>query len=406
MSAPSRLESRLAFLAFFFTLFLFFTPFEQGGPNPSMLPKYLVAGLSLMLLIPLAVIRPVRLRAPTVHVLVLLFLILMHVTLVKSGPGQFALLILADMCAAMILYEATFHWRQEFRSAIGWLLFINAVFIGLQALLFFCTSAGMVDFYKMLFGSDSRFSEDYLNITRFSGLQVEPGTYANYIGCLLAIYMLVSDFSERLVLLTCVSIIGIFLTNSGSSVYFVPLVTGLGLFLWRGKIRTVHLILLAAAIYAYLLASGIITHLEERFVNQPSDGSLSHRIEGVSAYLAMTPEEKFVGVGFVNDPCVRCYYQDIGFLFNLSTRGGAVVSLALLVLLARLVRVNGLILATLLVLVPLNEKMYFYEPSAWLFLLFALNGPIYLAKGRSTRARAGESGNESSSRWASAADSV
>jgi hypothetical protein len=322
----------------------------------------------------------VRPRAPTMHVLLLLALIFMHATLVISGPGQFAMLIAADMCAAMLLYELSFHWRREFRAAIAWLLVINVLFIVLQAFLFFATSAGIVDFYKMIFGADSRFSEDYLNITRFSGFHVEPGTYANYMGCLLAIMMLVSEFSERLVLLTCVSIIGIFLTNSGSSVYFVPLVTVLGLYLWRKKVRPLHLIILAAAIATYLVASGIVTHLEERFINQPSDGSLTHRIEGLAAYRAKSVEEKYVGIGFVSDPCVRCHYQDIGVLFNLTTRGGAVVSLALLGLLVRMIRVNGLVLATLLVLVPLNEKMFFYEPPVWLFILFALTGPSYAAR--------------------------
>jgi hypothetical protein len=375
MNAPSRLESRLAFLAFFCTLFLFFTPFEQGGPRPSMAPKYLGAGMALLMMAPFAAMRPLRLRVPAVHVLIVLLFIVMHATFIKAGPSQFALLIAADMAAAMLLYEASFHWRREFQLAIAWLLFINAAFIVLQAVLYYGTSAGMVDFYKMLFSADSRVSEDYLNITRFSGLQVEPGTYANYIGCLLAIMMLVSDFSERLLLLVCVSIIGIFLTNSGSSVYFVPLVTVLALFVWRKKVTPFHLVLLAAAIATYLLASGIVTHLEERFVHQPEDGSLSHRLRGVAAYWATRPEEKFVGIGFVEDPCVRCHYQDIGVLFNLSTRGGAVVWLALLVMLARLVRVNGLILAALLVMVPLNEKMYFYEPPVWLFVLFALTGP-------------------------------
>jgi hypothetical protein len=376
MRAPNRLESPLVFLAFFCTLFLFFTPFEQGGPNPSMIPRYLVAGVSLMLLFPLLVVRSVRLRAPTVHVSLVLALIFMHATLVISGPGQFAMLIAADMCAAMLLYELSFHWRREFRAAIAWLLVLNVLFIGMQAFLFFATSAGIVDFYKMLFGSDSRFSEDYLNITRFSGFHVEPGTYANYMGCLLAIMMLVSEFSERLVLLTCVSIIGIFLTNSGSSVYFVPLVTLLGLYLWRKEVRPLHLIILAAAIATYLIASGIVTHLEERFINQPSDGSLTHRIEGLAAYRAKSVEEKFVGIGFVSDPCVRCHYQDIGVLFNLTTRGGVVVTLALLGLFVRMIRVNGLVLAVLLVLVPLNEKMFFYEPPVWLFVLFALTGPM------------------------------
>jgi hypothetical protein len=380
MPASSRLASRLVFLAFFFTLFLFFTPFEQGGPNPSMIPRYLVAGLSLMLLFPLLAIRPVRLHAPTMHVAVVLSLIFLHATLVISGPGQFALLIAADMCAAMLLYELSFHWKREFRLAVACLLAMNVLFIVLQATLFFATSTGMVDFYKMLFGSDSRFSEDYLNITRFSGFHVEPGTYANYMGCLLAIMILVSAFSERLVLLTCVSIIGIFLTNSGSSVYFVPLVTALGLYLWRKEIRPMHLIVLAAAIATYLLASGIVTHLEERFINQPADGSLTHRIEGLAAYRAKSVEEKFVGIGFVSDPCVRCHYQDIGVLFNLSTRGGAVVTLALLAMLTRMIRVNGLVLTALLVLVPLNEKMFFYEPPVWLFVLFALTGPIHAAR--------------------------
>ncbi|THC40373.1 hypothetical protein [Massilia sp. Mn16-1_5] len=380
MNASNRRESRLVFLTFFCTLFLFFTPFEQGGPNPSMLPKYLAGGASLVLLFPFATMRPLRLRAPVVHVFCAMVFILLHATLIKSGPAHFALLILADMSAAMLLYELSFHWRREFQSAVGCLLFINAVFIGLQAVLYYGTSAGMVDFYKMLFGADSRFAEDYLNITRFSGFHVEPGTYANYIGCLLAIMMLVSQFSERLLLLTCASIIGIFLTNSGSSVYFVPLVTVLALYLWRKNVKTVHLLVLAAAISTYLLASGIVTHLEERFIHQPSDSSLSHRILGVAAYVATSPEEKFIGVGFVQDPCFRCYYQDIGALFNLSTRGGAVMWLAMLGMLLRMIRVNGLILATLLVLLPLNEKMFFYEPPLWLFVLFALTGPGYVAR--------------------------
>jgi hypothetical protein len=53
-----------------------------------------------------------------------------------------------------------------------------------------------------------------------------------------------------------------------------------------------------------------------------------------------------------------------------------VVTLALLGLFVRMIRVNGLVLAVLLVLVPLNEKMFFYEPPVWLFVLFALTGPM------------------------------
>jgi hypothetical protein len=55
-----------------------------------------------MRLFPLLAVRPVRLRAPTVHVLILLSLIFLHVTLVICAPGQLALLIFANLSAAML----------------------------------------------------------------------------------------------------------------------------------------------------------------------------------------------------------------------------------------------------------------------------------------------------------------
>lgn len=384
MNSPNRLESRLAFIALFCALSLFFTPFEQAGPNPSMLPKYLVAGGSLFLLLPFAAIRPIRFDPPALHVLVVLALILVHVTAIEPVPGQFVLLIFADIFAAILLYQASFHWRREFRTAIEWLLWINAAFIIVQAGLFYVAGTGILDFHKMVFGSESRFSEDYLNIARFAGLQDEPGTYANYMGCLLAILLLTSDFSQRLLLLACVSLLGILFTNSGSSMYFAPLLVVLALYLWRKQIRAWHLVALAAALAAYLLASGIVTHLEERFF-QREDGSLSHRIEGVAAYKATTPEQKFVGIGFGEDPCVRCFYQDIGVLFNLTTRGGAAMLLVLLGVLVRMIRANGLVLAILLALLPLNEKMFFYEPALWLFVAFAMTGLPSSAPARGAR---------------------
>jgi hypothetical protein len=153
-------------------------------------------------------------------------------------------------------------------------------------------------------------------------------------------------------------------------VYFVPVLLVLMAYLWRSKIRASHLLVLGAAILAYLVFSGILTHLEDRFFEH-EDGSLSHRVEGMHAYVTQSIEEKFFGVGFGSDPCVRCYYQDIGVTFNLVTRGGAVVTLALALLVVRSIAVNGVILASILFLIPLNEKMFFYEAPIWLFLMLA-----------------------------------
>lgn len=366
----AKLNSRIAFLALLTTLFLLFTPFEQSGSHPTMFPKYLAAGVGLVLLAPLLILRPLVIRPPTVLTTLAVLTVVMHGLLIKPVPAQFTLLILANGALAFMLYEASFHWRREFIASVSCLLLINAVLISAQALMFYSVTHSIYDFHKLLFGSDSRFAEDYLNIARFSGMQVEPGTYANYMGCLTAILLLSSDYGSKVLWTAFLAVLSIFLTNSGSSVYFVPVLVAMMAYLWRSKIRPAHLIVLALAIFAYLWFSGVITHLEDRFIEH-DDGSLSHRVEGMHAYMNQSVEEKIFGVGFGSDPCVRCYYQDIGVTFNLVTRGGALVSFAMLLIVVRMVQAKGLFLATILFLIPLNEKMFFYEAPVWLFFLLA-----------------------------------
>ena len=369
-----KMESRFAFAAFFCSLFLFFTPFElQTGAVNSMLPRYLVAGIAIVLLAPLVALRPIKLKIASVLVLIALCTIIFHAIFISPVPAQFLLLISANLVLAIALYETSFNWRKEFVSAASLLLIVNATVISLQASLFYVFSHGIFDFHKLIFGSHSRFTEDFLNIARFSGLQIEPGTYANFIACLLAILMLASDFTERILWISFFSVISIFLTNSGSSIYFVPVLMALLAYLWRKKIRISHIAILLVAIATYLYFSGVISHMEARFMER-DDGSLSHRFEGIHAYLTTSLEEKIFGVGFGADPCVRCYYQDIGVTFNLLTRGGSIVAIALALLLFRSIAVNGIVLSTILFLIPLNEKMFFYEMPIWLFMLFAANG--------------------------------
>lgn len=368
---PARTSRIPAALALFVPLFLLFTPFEQGGPNPSMFPKYFSAGVSALALAPLFVITRLRFRVESQLVLVTLAMFVFHALVVKPVPFHFLLLVLLNVVLAVFIYEASFAWRAEFVTAVSWLLLLNAVVIAAQALMFHLLGAPIFDFHKMIFGSNSRFVEDYLNIARFSGLHVEPGTYANYIGCLAAILMLTSEFSARFVALCFVAVLSVFVTNSGSSVYFVPVMVLLLGYLWHSKVRLIHVVVLAGSLCAYLLLSGVLEHLETRFFEQ-DDGSLSHRIDGVNAWLALTLEEKLIGVGFAEDPCVRCYYQDIGMIFNLLTRGGIVVLLAFALVIGRMLVANGLVLSVLLMLIPINEKMFFYEAPIWLFILFAM----------------------------------
>lgn len=369
--ARQRVRGRIAFLGFFVSLFLLFTPFEQGGDNPSMFPKYFVAGASVLALAPLFFITRVRVRIETRLALVVLAMVAFHTIVVNPVPFHFTLLIVLNMLVAAFIYEASFSWRAQLVSAASLLLWINAFMIVLQAMLFYLTGGPIVDFHKMLFGTESRFVEDFLNIARFTGLQVEPGTYANYMGCLAAILILCAEFNRRFVITCMVAVLSVFVTNSGSSAYFVPvLILQLG-YLWRSKVRPIHIVLLVGAVVAYAAFSGVAEHLESRFL-QNDDASLNLRIEGVNAWKALGLDEKLIGVGFGADPCVRCFYQDIGMVFNLLTRGGVVVTLAFALLLGRMLLANGVVLAGLLILVPIDEKMFFYEAPIWLYFLFAM----------------------------------
>jgi hypothetical protein len=169
---PRRMRSAYAFLAFFFALFLLITPFELTGGDGSMFPKFLSAGLALALAGPLLLITPIRLQVPSLLLFVVLLTIVLHLAVVKPGPPQYILLICANFAVAIVLYETSFHWRRQFEAALSCLLIINIVMIALQAALFYLVSSTIIDFHKAIFGSPSRFVEDYLNIARFSGLQV------------------------------------------------------------------------------------------------------------------------------------------------------------------------------------------------------------------------------------------
>lgn len=380
-----RAGGKLALPCFLVALFLLFTPFEQGGPNPSMFPKYFAAGGSFAVLLPLAVLARMRFRVESQLAVVVLGMVVFHGLVVNPLPLHFVLLIILNTALAIVIYETSFTWRAEFVTAITCVLVVNAIFITVQALLFHLVGGPIIDFHKMLFGSNSRFVEDFLNIARFPGLQVEPGTYANYIGCLIAIFMLASTYSTRFMLVCFMAVLSVFVTNSGSSVWFVPLLIALLGYLWRSKVRAWHLILLILAVVAYMYFSGVMVHLEERFIER-DDGSMSHRIEGVHAWMAKSVEEKLIGVGFGADPCVLCYYQDIGMVFNLLTRGGLIVTLAFIVMFGRMMLANGVVMAGLLLLVPINEKMFFYEGPIWLFFLFAMTPHVQSAKAHASSA--------------------
>jgi hypothetical protein len=365
--------SKSAFLAFFIAVFLLFTPFEEAGANATMFPKYFAAGASLLLLTPMLVVAKVKFRRASLFVSLVVISLTIHMLVVQPAPTQFVLLVAANISLAIVAYEARFLFRQEFEAALAGLLIINAFAIVVQTALFYFVNGKIYDIHGLIFGSTSRTAEDFLNIARFTGIHVEPGTYTNYVSCMLAIYVISCDFSKMVFRIAATSLFTVLLTHSASAVFFVSVLLLLLGWIWWDKIALHHLLTLLAAIVVYSYASDFIAHLQMRFL-AGDDGSLSLKVLGINTYKQASLEDKLIGFGFGKDPCSACHYQDIGVVLNLLSRGGVIVGLTIIPLLLRSLRLHGLLFSVLLFSVPVYCIMSFYEAPIWLFILFALTG--------------------------------
>lgn len=370
--------SKIAFMAILVALFLLFTPFEESGANPTMLPKYIAAGASMFLLAPLTLFRRIQLTQPSLLVLVLLFTLTFHVIIVKPVPPQFVLLIAANLALAIVIYQYRFTYKKEFEAAVACLLIINVLTLAVQVGLFYFVTHAIYDIHKMLFRSESRVVEDYLNIARFSGIHVEPGTYTNYVSCLLAIYVFSTGFSKKVMGLAVASTFSVLMTHSASSIFFVSVLLLLFGWLWRERVTLLQMLMVLGAIVLYVHASNFLVHLQTRFGDH--DPSLSFKMLGINTYLESGVEEKFIGFGFGSDPCSDCHYQDIGVILNLVSRGGIILLLSFSLLFFRAMRLHGIILATLIFSIPAYCIMYFYETPIWVFILFATSSGKLLDK--------------------------
>jgi hypothetical protein len=370
--------SIISSLAFFIALFLLFTPFEEGGTRPTMLPKYFAAGASMLVLFPLVFFRKIQVTRPSVLVLTLLSTLVFHVVAVRPVPPQFVLLIIANISLAVAIFEARFAYKKEFELAVTCLLVINVLALIVQVGLFYFVTHSIYDIHKSVFGAESRVVEEYFNIARFAGLHVEPGTYTNYVSCLLAIYVFSSEFSKKVMALSVVTIISVLMTHSASSIFFVSVLLLLLGWLWRKRVGFLQILIVLFLVVFYIYASNFIDHLLTRFGG--NDPSLSFKMQGINTYLNFDMEEKLTGFGFGSDPCIECHYQDIGVLLNLVSRGGIIVTLPLSLILLRILKLHGIILATMIMLIPAYCIMYFYEAPIWVFLLFATSSKKLLDK--------------------------
>jgi hypothetical protein len=356
-------------LAFLGALFLLYIPFEDRESN-TMWPRYIAIGVALFFLVPILLARPIKLHRPSVYILVGMLIILVHTAVFRQVSFIYPFFVGANILVAVLVYEASRNHPKEFHAAVTWLLVVTIASLLVQVLLYYTLGGIILDVHELAFGSPSRTAIDFVGINRFSGLQVEPGTYANNTVFLLAIYLFTSEFSRQMYIIAIFTLLSILLTGSATSVYFTGVVLMLLPLLWRNRIKVWHVVALLVVIVAFLSFSNILEHLDERF-KQNDDGSLSLWKTGLQSYLATGLDDKIIGLGYEHPPCVGCFYQDLGVTFNLVSGGGLLMVFVLVLLFYRVARFNGILLAMVIFALPMNSRMYYYEPPVWMLFLFA-----------------------------------
>jgi len=358
-----------ATLAFMGAVFLFYIPFEDLQTN-TMWPRYFAVGVCMACVLPLLLGRPIRITEPSIYILMGMGIILFHIIFFRQVSFIYPIFIGANLLCAVLLYEASKRWPKEFNTGLAWLLVISIVALFAQVLMFYLLGGPIVDIHEMVFGSPSRAAVDFVGINRFSGLQVEPGTYANNTTFLLAIYLFTSGYGKRVYWISILTVVTLLLTGSATSVYFTSVMLMLLPLLWSHRIKKWHVLALFVFILAFLASTNILDHLNERFAHN-DDGSLSIWKTGLFSYLATGWEDKIIGLGYERPPCFDCHFQDLGVIVNLVSGGGLLVLIVLVVLFYRLAYFNGILLSLVIFAMPMNSRMYYYEAPVWMLFLFA-----------------------------------
>jgi len=354
---------------FFGALFLLYIPFEDPETH-TMWPRYFAVLVAFACLAPIMLARPIRITRPSVYILLGGALIFLHTTVFRRISFIYPFFIGANILIAVLVYEAAKRWPREFNTGVGWLLAASIIALYVQVGSFYLLGGPILDVHDIVFGSASRAAVDFVGINRFSGLQVEPGTYANNTAFLLAAYLFTARFRKMVYWLAILTIISLLLTGSATSVYFTCVMLALLPLLWSQHVRVWHVLALFVCIIAFLASSNILEHLTERFAHN-DDGSLSIWKHGLHSYLATGLEDKIIGLGYEHPPCVDCHYQDLGVIFNLVSGGGLLVLMVLALLFYRIALFNGVLLALVIFALPANSRMYYYEAPVWMVFLLA-----------------------------------
>lgn len=311
-----------------------YTPTEGGGMLTIVL-RYFLIGLGLLPLVLNPSSCPIQGKQ-----LVWALLLGVYLILVNMGSVVQALFAVVWVFFASVLFVSV--WSAESRramlvKALDIVIVSFVVILALQAVYYGLTGV-MIDFHNLFFPfSHARLFQTLGSLWRFTGQQIEPGTYANWMYALVLLRAVVSGN-----LFSRISFIGIssILVTTSFWGFFAVIFFVLAYLLRKNNpavaLRKVMLIVASISVgvvLVQLLGIDVVSYISRRLAL--SDFSASEKIAAFSSVRKDWENYVLVGKPLSYDFCAGCASrQDAGILLSLFVNFGAAIVVLMLAVMA------------------------------------------------------------------------
>lgn len=303
----------------------------------------------------------------------------------KNPGGLFFLSAFVGLSFLLIAAQLNYGVREGFGRILTGLLLLWVGSLLAQVVLYF-GAGSVVDLHQLLHPySEARIGGAGL-LFRFTGVHIEPGTYANWVYLLVLLRAVVSGRLFDWIAVAAVTSILLTVSVWGAvavSLYFIGFLLALiaaGRSADRTKLGVVAVLVLVMAFFFFQkFGLAIEEALNYFFVRaELGDASGTAKIDAYAGFLNVLGDAVVLGFPLDFDFCSGCASpQDSGIFVNLVVRAGLLVTIFIFsVLLLMFWRMFGF--PVVLVVMPVfTSKVFYFDPIFW---MLAGLGVLYARK--------------------------
>lgn len=388
-SYPSISKTTLKTILLTITLHYLITPFE--GDNSTLVVYLTRIGMGLLFLATLGF----RYSNTQTTILITYFATITIAIFTISNALKISIelaILISFTCISLITTTLSNNQKNinQISRTIDWLIIGWISSLTLQ-IAWHLSTTELLDVHNFFFPTSEARLESIINIVRYTGVHIEPGTYANWMFGLIILRSLAKrQLFDRLALAGVLSTLATMSAWAflGSATYLITyLLHHVANVKIRSLSRVASLMVTCILLSTYLSANyadhvnEVISYFTAR--SELEDASGSAKVSATEGFKSSIPEIIFTGKPLTHDFCGGCLSpQDSGIFINIAIRTGLIYALIIFLLIsAALVKTSGW--PSLLLMAPLCfAKYYYFDPIFWMIVGFSIYNLPFRFKSR------------------------